>query len=157
MGSSYFTTHSTQNADWTRHWLANGTAFIYNMSLIKKWMDLSFDMLPVDSGHPDALDSRMSSQLSLLFPQWHPVVNLDREETKRVRIRCGYKESKIERLKKRNRECVLALGTPAESKWISQHTIDPGTVTTILYLRPPTSRSESLHLLLSLTVKIKFI
>lgn len=104
--------------------LANDTAFIYNMTLIKKWMDLSFDLLPVDSGHPDALD-RMRSQLALLFPQWHPVVNLHSGETKRERIRCGYKESKIERPEKREkqRESVCAsFGNPSRVQMnISTH------------------------------------
>lgn len=55
---------------------------------------------------------------------------------KRETVRCGYKESKIEGRKERNRECVLTPRTPTESKWISQHTIDPDTVTPILYLSP---------------------
>lgn len=74
-GVKLFSTHSTPNADWTSHWLANDTPFIYNIALIKKRMDPSFYLLLVDFDHPDALDSRMRMQQCLLFPQWHLVVN----------------------------------------------------------------------------------
>lgn len=48
--------------------VANDTAFIYNIALIKKWMDSSFDLLLVDFRHADALGGRMRLQLSILFP-----------------------------------------------------------------------------------------
>lgn len=95
----------------------------------------------VDFGHPDALNSKI--RLQLLFPQWHPVVNyLNRCNRERERIRCGCKESKIERV------CTY-FGNPSRVQMnISTHYWS-GTVTTILYLSPPTSCSQSLHLLLS--------
>jgi len=145
MGWSDFT-RPTPNADWTKHWHANGTALLTNTAFIKKERESSFDFLLAESGHPNALDSRMRLQLLPLFPQWHPVVNhIDRWREKWYDVDL---KKATRRDRARETECVLTLGTPAESKWISYHSIDPDTVTTILYLGPPTSCSQSLHLFL---------
>lgn len=148
-GVKLFPARLTPNADWTRHRHANDTASIYNANSIKKWMDPSFDLLAVDSGHTDAPSSKMRLQLHLLFPQWHPVVNhLNRWNRERESIGCGCKENKTER------ECVLTLGTPAESEWMSQHTIDPAlSLLFFIPALPPLAPSLSIFCYLAVTFK----
>lgn len=112
-GVILFPIHSTPNADWSSHWSANDKPFIYDIVLIKKWMNPSFDQLKVHSCHPDALNSKLRLRLPLLVPQWHPVVNYrDGRQTERERIRCWYKESKIGRQTERNRVCAY-FGNPS--------------------------------------------
>lgn len=143
-----FLSHSTPNADWTGMLIVR-LSFTTSPSLNSEWIPaltcyyftLAISIL--------SIAEQGCSCLSLCFlsdTQWWTNQTGDREAEDMM-----WTQREQDRRTEREKQsvCVLTLGTPAESKWISQHTIDPDTVTPILYLSPSASCSQSLHLVLS--------